>query len=292
MESYDDFSSCLPKSVAASLDKTLLRLRSVGSMELLDNELSRVLAHVLRQRGKMVRPSLLFLCAEGLGLPHSNYIDLAASIELLHVSSMIHDDIIDRGVIRRSSKTVNLRYGEELALLSGDALIAKAILLASGYGRNVLGALSGMAAGMCAGEAIDYRYQRQRRVPTLQAYVRIAELKTGSAIATASAAAAIESGNKNSDSIYKFGMLLGVGFQMRDDILDFISAGRENLSLAKGEPNIVTVLRKKSGIGTGEAIKGAVRMNQDYIEKALAALKDAHVRMAVGPYAMAVRMGF
>jgi geranylgeranyl pyrophosphate synthase len=187
---------------------------------------------------------------------------------------------------------VNLKYGNELALLSGDALISKSIKLSSKYGREVVNALSETAMMMCSGEAIDYRYQKSKAIPTIRSYMKIARLKTGSITGISCAAIAIHKKSSLAGSLYAYGSLLGIGFQIRDDIFDFIGLEKENLSLSKRNPNIITVIKKRYGISTQQAIKKAAKINQDYIDKAIGELKDSRLAKLLGPYATMVRTGF
>src|SRR5271154_1219981 len=131
MRIYDEFAQALPKEVKQALALTTRRLGSFRNSDFLTADLFAPSTYLLRMGGKMLRPSLLFLGAKAINERCSDYVDLAAAIELLHVSSLIHDDIIDNGKLRRGIKAVNAKYGNEAALLAGNALISKAIQLSS-----------------------------------------------------------------------------------------------------------------------------------------------------------------
>lgn len=291
MQIHNEFESVLPRSVTSSLDKTLLKIRSLRTEQFQDRDLFNASTHLLNKNGKLLRPALLFLGAECFASDHAKYIDLAAAIELLHVSSLVHDDIIDKGVARRGIKSVNAKYGNEVALLSGDALIAMSLSLSSQYGEDIIKHLSDTAMKMCAGETIDYSFQKNAGVPSIKTYIDIAKLKTGSITGVATAAVAIHKNSVYANQLYSYGSMLGVAFQIRDDLFDIIGIEKDNLSLSHGNPNIVKVIMKKNKISKEKAIKMAIEMNHTYIDTALNSLKNRSMFRILEPYAEMVRVG-
>ncbi len=292
MQFYDDFYFGLSDKVKTSLGRTVSRIRSFARNDFIEKNLFDASVHLLRSEGKLLRPTLLFLGADVLGEPHQKYIDLAASVELLHVSSLIHDDIIDAGVARRNVKSVNLRYGDELAILAGDALISKAIGFSAKYGPDVVGALSDAALRMCAGESLDYSCQNGKKMPTTKDYTKIAALKSGSITGASCAAVATHKEDRLAQELYDFGSLLGVGFQIRDDILDFIEAKHTNAGSKALGSNIVAILKGERGLNTESALMKAAKMNRSLVDRAVLSLKTKRAREYFEPYALMIRTDF
>src|ERR1700734_2874767 len=115
MKAHEDFSLYLPKEVNWYLKQTLSKITSFTKTDFLIEELHKPSIHLLNKTGKLLRPTLLFLGARAIDEKGSKFVNLAAAIELLHISSLIHDDILDKGIIRRGTRSVNLNYGHGIA---------------------------------------------------------------------------------------------------------------------------------------------------------------------------------
>lgn len=236
--------------------------------------------HLLSVRGKLLRPGLVFVGAEAIGSNVNDYVDLATAIEYLHISSLIHDDIIDKDERRRGKESVHFKYGIENAILAGDALIARAVNLSSRYGEKVVSKISGTAFQMCDGEALDYSVQEGKIKQDFNSYLEVAKRKTASLISTSLSIASIRE-NKDDYIVRKLenaGENLGIAFQIRDDIINAVGSvelGRRpgNDDALKNRPNVVSVLmidgRKKK-----ESIEDAINLMEDYVKQALDKLSD------------------
>ncbi len=248
------------------MDKTFKKLTTLESKEFFDNELFDASMHLLNKPGKMLRPLLVFLGASYCGMDLDEVIDIAVSIELLHTSSLIHDDIIDNDNKRRDIDATHVKYGLEIAMLSGDALISKSIQNASRYGKNLIDIMAETAMKMSAGEAMDFRYQRLKKVPEIEECLRIIELKSASLISTATSISGKYKNSNFSRELELFGLNLGIAFQIKDDIEDY-SAISDNTqaNLDANRPNIVKSIIK-SGKNEKDAIKEATAMNKKYIK--------------------------
>lgn len=241
----------------------------------------------------MLRPTLVFMGSDYCGIEDKNeLIELAMSIELLHVSSLIYDDIIDRDVKRRGVKSVHIKYGNERAMLAGNALISKSVELSSNYGPTVLQRTAKAAMEMCAGEALDYSYQSTKTIPNIEQYLVVSELKSASLIGAAASAASNYKGYKHSEALDKFGRLFGIGFQIRDDVFDFVESGtaRNNASndMRTYRPNAVRSVMATSKSGRN-AISTAIELNNKYINKALLELAPSE-KMVFSEYADIIRL--
>lgn len=285
MKVYDDFVSDLPDEIKSYINQTLSRITSFNSKDFLIDDLFKPSTHLLNGNGKLLRPTLLFLSAYAIGEPCDDLVDLAAAIELLHVSSLIHDDIIDNGKVRRGTDTVNAKYNSNVALLAGNALISKAIHLSSKYGKGVIDTVSGTALKMTAGELIDYQSKINGNNTNIEDYIEIAKLKTASLTGTASSIVAVYKKNSSESALYNYGFNLGIAFQIRDDILDFPEQNRE-----KGNPNLVSLIMKDNGLDKDTAMERASKLNEEYIGKALEGLNGSPVGKMLEKYARMIKV--
>jgi geranylgeranyl pyrophosphate synthase len=277
----------LPEEVSASIIKVDRRIAGLGLPVFRSKELFAPAVHLLRNRGKLMRPSLVLLGAHVTGQDTQMFVDLAVSAELLHISSLIHDDIIDRDTVRRGVKAVHIRYGNEAAILAGDALISKSISNSAKYGKEVIESISEAAMDMCAGEALDYSFQKGKKVPKQSEYQRIAELKSASLIATCCNIAAVYKKDKLAGRLHAFGRNVGIAFQMRDDILDSIE-GTEKKSGFR--PNIITTLMEHLSLSGKEAVDQAIELHNRHIDTAIKELGSSESTDLLAVYADTIRV--
>lgn len=274
----DDFRLKLPDQVGRCLGLASKRLRSFGRADFVTEELFGPSTHLLNGRGKLLRPALVFLGAHAIGERCVDFVDLAVAIELLHASSLVHDDLIDQGTTRRGTKTVNAKYGDSVALLAGDALISKAIQLSSKYGERMMQEASEAALRMCAGELMDYRIQKDGRTLSVDEYLRIAELKTASLMGTSCSIVAYCKGSAMTRALRRYGTSLGIAFQIRDDVLDFVNSDEYSGA------NIVASMKKRYGMDMNKAVAKAVELNNRYAKDAVRGLDQKRMQI-LGNYA-------
>ncbi len=236
--------------------------------------------HLLNVNGKLLRPTLVFVGAESVGLNSMKFVDLAIAIEYLHISSLIHDDIIDKDEMRRGIETVHNKYGIENAILAGDALIARAVALSSAYGENVVKKNAEAAFLMCDGESMDFCTQRRNFEMNLETYMDIATKKTASLISTSISIAAVTEklGEGIIGRLSKAGELLGVAFQVRDDVINAVGSfelGKRpgNDDKKFNRPNIVSVF-EYSGLGKKEAIEKSIQIISNNVRDAIQELSE------------------
>lgn len=231
--------------------------------------------HLLNTNGKLLRPTLVFVGAESVGLNSIKFVDLAIAIEYLHISSLIHDDIIDKDFMRRGIETVHKKYGVENAILAGDALIARAVDLSSVYGEYVVKRIAEAAFLMCDGESMDFCTQRRNVDMNLDNYMNIARKKTASLISTAICIAAVSERMAQDvvERLSKAGELLGVAFQVRDDVVN--STGSFELGKRPGNddktfnrPNIVSVFEHE-GNDKKSALEKSIQMMSRNVNDAI-----------------------
>ena len=191
-----------------------------------------VLEDALDSSGKMVRPKLLLLCGS-LGPDCLEELEqlcmLAAMVELTHLSSLIHDDIIDEAPLRRGKPSTQSKYGKDAAVYAGDFLISRVnYWLAKERLSDAAMRLNKTVEEMCIGE-IGQAGCRYRKDVTPEAYYRNIKGKTASLFKCACAMGAAQGGccEEKIETLEQFGECLGVMFQLRDDLLDFNASGQE-----------------------------------------------------------------
>ena len=196
--------------------------------------------HVIKGGGKRFRPVLLLLSAKACyekiassprddssASPLSNNIhDLAAVIELIHVASLVHDDVIDEADVRRGKKSLNSKWGNKVAVLVGDYLHTKvfSILIAQKAGDKIMSTISDATMAMCEGEVIQAYRQNDFDIST-DDYLKIVKLKTGALIIAACTigALAVTDNQIVIDAMVEYGINLGAAFQIVDDLLDLVA---------------------------------------------------------------------
>jgi len=194
--------------------------------------MTEMAGHLIGAGGKRVRP----LFAIAAGACHPNHDGPAAlevvrggvSVELVHLGSLYHDDVIDEAITRRGIESVNARWGNLRAILAGDFLLAKASEIAASLGTEVAGLLAATIGRLCEGEVIELNdaYNVDRAD---QAYLDAIEGKTASLLSTACRIGGIVSGldRPDIDRLTQFGRAYGMAFQVVDDVLDVIATDEQ-----------------------------------------------------------------
>ena len=198
-----------------------------------DNQIDEAMNYALLAGGKRLRPLLLLSMLADYGLDASCGFRAASALEMVHTYSLIHDDLpaMDNDTLRRGKPTVHVRYGEANAILAGDALLTKAfeILANSDYRKDQIADLVFLLAdhaghrGMVKGQYLDMLYTEQNNV-TFEQLKEMEGYKTGKLLALPLVMACVLADRKdNIDRMNRAGNLLGVAFQVQDDILDYTS---------------------------------------------------------------------
>jgi len=180
--------------------------------------------------GKRIRPALAILCGSATGELKDEHLNLGVILELIHMATLVHDDIIDGASTRRKVATANAKWGNGMAVLLGDALFSHALKLSTDFNDLALSrAISLASREVCQGEIL----QTQRRFDltvTKKDYFKMIEMKTGALFAAASQLAAVISGveKEASDAMFDYGMKLGTAYQIYDDIVDLIGTEKDS----------------------------------------------------------------
>jgi heptaprenyl diphosphate synthase len=186
--------------------------------------------HLLTAGGKRVRPALALICADAMRTgdadrwPADAAVDAAVAVELVHLGSLHHDDVIDEADARRNVPTVNARWSNTVAVLSGDFLLARASQIAAALGREPAAILADTIGELATGEIIELAQLHETATPVERYYEAItgktaslmaASCRLGALVAGADAAAVA--------SATAFGTELGLVFQIVDDVLDLVA---------------------------------------------------------------------
>ncbi len=180
--------------------------------------------HVVEGGGKRLRPILVVLSSQACGYAGGDGYILAACVELIHVASLVHDDVLDEAPIRRGRSTLHSEWGNKVAVLVGDYLHARVLnmLVTRKAEDPALAILSDAAQAMCEGEVI-HAYKKGDFEISASDYLEIVGLKTGRLISASCRMGAIIATDQPEQiqSINDYGEAIGVAFQIIDDLLDF-----------------------------------------------------------------------
>lgn len=207
-----------------------------------DPQLIPYAEHALNNGGKHLRPTLVALAAGCFRPPNESHITAAVIIEMVHLATLVHDDVMDEAQIRRSRPTVAAKWGNEIAVLFGDCLFAQALKLASGFPTTEVCRAVALATNtVCSGEILQTQ-QRRNFAAAQRDYFRVIEMKTGELFTLSCDLAAYLSEARPAEraALRAFGAAVGTAYQMYDDCVDLCSteadAGKSlGTDLAKGK---------------------------------------------------------
>ena len=203
----------------------LQRLNELISSQLSTSNLlmNRVVSAQLSSKGKQIRPIIVILCSKLLGSINPKTIAAAASVELLHNATLIHDDVVDDSKTRRNRPTINSIWDNHIAVLVGDYFVSCAMQQAISTGDiRIIDALCHLGKLLSLGE-IDQIYNARYHTLTEEAYYNIISNKTASLFVACAKMGSLAVGVDDSrlDRLAEFARLLGLCFQIRDDIFDY-----------------------------------------------------------------------
>ncbi len=203
-----------------------------------DPLITEVATHLIGAGGKRIRPIIAFAASLAVASPDGRtqaIVDCAIAVELVHLASLYHDDVMDEASERRGVSSVNARYGNLLAIVTGDYLLARAAEIAARLGQGVAELLAATLAKMCEGQILEVGAAGNLD-RSAESYLQAISGKTASLMATSARIPGIIAGAPEPllDAITKIGENLGLIFQLRDDILDLF-ASRETLMKEPGQ---------------------------------------------------------
>jgi len=291
-------------TIKPELSKIEERLRF--QVQEFDPGISGYVSYALDSSGKRIRPALVLLSAHASGDATPQHLDLAVVVELIHLATLVHDDIMDGASKRRGKPTAFAKWGAEISVLLGDCLFCHALKISSGFeDRSVSRIIAEASNEVCSGEIL----QTQRRFDlklSIPEYIRIISMKTGALFRISTELSAVINRCRPDEvlAMRNYGDALGIAYQIYDDCLDLVgtegSTGKTvGTDLAKGKLTLplLHVLAQANDAererlhsiilhGTEESrvellaqvidrggLKNAVRRIQSYLDQANASLQ-------------------
>ena len=250
-------------SLGVAFADDALEARVSRGVQLVEEHLARVVdsdeqfiteaaGHLLNAGGKRFRPMLVLVCAEFGDPTHPDVVPAGTAVELTHLATLYHDDVMDEASMRRGAESANHRWDNSLAILVGDYLFAHASEVVSTLGAEAVGVQARTFARLVKGQIRETIGPRSDEDP-LAHYLSVVADKTGSLIATSAQFGATMSRAPEEiiAALTEFGERIGVAFQLSDDILDIASDSGESgktpgTDLREGVPTLPTLLARRS----------------------------------------------
>ncbi|HPA16785.1 MAG TPA: polyprenyl synthetase family protein [Verrucomicrobiae bacterium] len=230
--------------------------------------------YACESRGKRLRAALAILTGGAAGEIRPGHTDLAVIVELIHLASLVHDDVMDRAETRRGGPTAGARWGPETAVLLGDCLFAHALKLCTRFDSNVVSRrIADAASDVCQGEILQTRRQFDLSLTEAE-YRRLIGMKTGALFAVAAELGA-ELAGASVEAVAAFreyGARLGLAYQMYDDCLDLVGTEQNTgktlgTDLEKGKFTLPVLLRLAEAKGGDVDRIRAVLLQGDPIQR-------------------------
>lgn len=189
--------------------------------------LDKITHYIIKRKGKQMRPMFVFLSAKMLGEVNDDTYNSASLVELLHTATLVHDDVVDDANERRGFFSINALWKNKIAVLVGDFMLSRVLLLSIENKKyRSLEIVARAVREMSEGELLQIEKARRLDI-TEEVYFEVIRQKTASLIATCCEAGAVSVGREDEAArMRKFGELVGLAFQIKDDIFDYGSPGK------------------------------------------------------------------
>ena len=224
----------------------------------------------VNSKGKLLRPAFLLLSGKSCGVLSEKHICAAATVEMIHDATLLHDDVIDHGMLRRGEATVNYLYGNESAVLLGDFFLTRVFRMITDLDSRVLSLVAQTAANTCEGELRQVLSKRNWEIGE-EEYIDMIANKTAALFGCCCQSGAMLSGASDEEALRfgRFGKCTGIAFQITDDLLDIVGVekhtGKTSGRDVEGKKltlSLIHLLNEKSG-GDRNALIG--RLEKDEI---------------------------
>jgi octaprenyl-diphosphate synthase len=248
------------------IKKELLEFEKTFKKEMLSKvKLLNIIAHyILKQKGKRIRPTLVLLSAKLVGDINETTYHAAALVELLHTATLIHDDVVDESNMRRGFPSINAIWGNKVAVLIGDFFLAQGLLLSLKHKEyKFLHITSEAVKRMSEGELLEIQSSRGNDFDE-ETYFRIISDKTASLISACCELGAASASEDDFiiEKLKFFGENLGIAFQLRDDLLDYLGD-----SAITGKPTGADIKEGKITLPLIYALKNSPRKESRHVMK-------------------------
>ncbi len=260
--------------VAEELD--LVEEALAESIKSRESALTEIASHLIHSGGKRVRPMVTLLAFKTFGgTKTQDVVEIAASMELIHTATLLHDDIIDGAEIRRGKISAYKKFGLKSTLVAGDFLFIKAFEFAGKFDETVVQWTADACAKLTEGEILQNSFNRNRAV-TLLDYFEIIKRKTASLFQTGAKLGAYLAGASPAhiELLSQYGLNLGMAFQMIDDVLDVVGhkelLGKPTgMDLRDGNPSLPIVLALDNDEKEVRETFECYQPSEDSIQKAI-----------------------
>ncbi|MDE6120866.1 MAG: polyprenyl synthetase family protein [Muribaculaceae bacterium] len=209
-------------------DLALLNERISRQLDSDNTLMNNIVMSLLRTKGKQLRPLMLIMCARLFGPVTDKVLASAVAIELIHNASLIHDDVVDNSMTRRSQPTVNAVWDNHIAVLVGDFFTSSAMKEALSTGDiRIADALGRLGRSLSLGE-IDQIYNAREHSLTEEIYYKIIDYKTASLFETSAEMGCLAAGvdDRRMEVLKEYARLFGRCFQLRDDVFDYFRSDK------------------------------------------------------------------
>lgn len=235
--------------------------------------------------GKRLRPAAVILAAEAVGSDLQTVLPAAVAVELVHNFTLVHDDIMDKDDVRRGMPAVHVKWGEPAAILAGDTLYSKAFEIITSMDNDpvriikCIDLLARTCTEICEGQWLDVEFEDMSIVSEKQ-YLQMVEKKTAVLYGAACKIGALLGGAPLdvADQMYEFGRMIGIGFQIYDDVLDIVTPEEvlgkvRGSDIMEGKKTLIAIHALNADVkldifGKGKASKGQ-------LEEAIKQLEDS-----------------
>ncbi|MFC1961420.1 polyprenyl synthetase family protein [Chloroflexota bacterium] len=268
--------------IQKDLEKVKAEIKSISNVDF--PWLSEQLEHVVKGVGKGIRPALTLLCGKFYQYDITYLLPMAVSVELMHTSTLVHDDAIDKSLVRRGLATINKLWGEDIAILLGDYLFAKAgEYVADTQSPHAIKLFSHTLAIISSGE-INQFLASFKLEQTRENYFQRIGGKTAAlfSLATQSAGILSRAPEESTTILHEYGYNLGIAFQIVDDILDFV--GTEDTlgkpvgsDLVQGTLTLPAMLLLDKYPGDNPVRRSFEKRNREEVQAAIALIKNSSV---------------
>ena len=255
-----DIDAALQDRLVEGMGLVQQRLHQVIAHE--DDFIAEAAGHLARAGGKRFRPLLTLLCAEVGQGRNEQVVDAAVGVELTHLASLYHDDVMDEAELRRGVQSANLRYGNAVSILVGDLLFGTASSVIADLGPEAVKVQAETFVRLCSGQIRDERPPGDGVEPA-DYYLGVLADKTGSLIATAAWYGATFGGcdDRTRDTLTAYAEKLGVVFQLADDLLDVSSDASDSgktpgTDLREGKATLPVLYARASTDPADERLRG------------------------------------
>jgi octaprenyl-diphosphate synthase len=256
------------KQIVAPLEPFLQAVsnRMGEQISAFEADLAAYASYALSAQGKQLRPALVGLSANATGKLQDSHVTVAVIIEMVHLATLVHDDVMDEAAIRRGRPTLAANWGNEISVLLGDCLFAHALKLAAGFPTTeVCRAVSSATNTVCEGEILQ-TLRRNNLQGTRAEYLKVLGMKTGELFALACDLGAYlnDSATDERDALRNYGLALGTAYQIYDDCVDlFGTEGKAGKSLGtdlmKGKVTLpVLLLLERKDLSAGKKLESLV----------------------------------